>query len=75
MRLGWLLAMRRSIGRGRDRVDRAAMRVVSVEQRAQQCRLRGGRVLVFVEEHMRIAFAVGRSDGRESGDKLECRDG
>ena len=51
------------------------MRVVHVEQHAQQCRLRGGRVLVFVEEHMRIAFAVGRSDGRESGDKLECRDG
>ena len=31
-----------------DRVDRAAMRIVSMEQRAQQRGLRGGGVLVFV---------------------------
>ena len=58
-----------------DRVDRAAMRIVNVEQRAQQCGLRGGGVLVFVKKHMRVAFAVRCADGRESGDQLECRDG
>ena len=58
-----------------DRVDRAAMRIVSVEQRAQQCGLRGGGVLVFVEKHMRVTFTVRCADGWESGDQLECRDG
>ncbi len=45
-----------------DRVHRAASRGVHVEQRGQQRRLRGGGVLVFVEQHMRVASAVGGAD-------------
>ena len=48
---------------------------IGVEQCGQEGRLRGGGVLVFVEQHVRIAFAVGGSDGGESGDELECGDG
>ena len=33
------------------------------------------QVLVFVEKHMRVTFAVRCADGWESGDQLECRDG
>ena len=58
-----------------DGVDGAAARVVHVEQGGQQGGLCGGGVLVFVEQHVRVAFAVGGADGGESGDELECGDG
>ena len=54
MRLGWLLAMRRSIGRGRPpRSPRCDLGGIGVEQCGQEGRLRGGGVLVFVEQHVR----------------------
>ena len=58
-----------------DGVHRAAMGGIGVEQCGQEGRLRGGGVLVFVKQHVRVAFAVGGSDGGESGDELECGDG
>ena len=46
----------------------------SVEQFGEQRRLRGGRVLVFVEQHMRVAAAVACADRGEARDELERGD-
>lgn len=46
-----------------------------MEQCGKQCRLRGGGVLVFVEQHMTVATPRTLSDGGESLDELICRNG
>ena len=56
-------------------VDRAPFGVIHMEQCGKQCRLRGGGVLVFVEQHMTVATPRTLSDGGESLDELICRNG
>ena len=46
-----------------------------MEEGGDEFRLRGGRVLVFVEQDVRVPVSVLLADGRESSDQLVGGDG
>ena len=48
---------------------------LGVEEGGDEFRLRGGRVLVFVEQDVRVPVSVLLADGRESSDQLVGGDG
>ena len=64
---------------GIDRLEGVAHRAHSgafaSEQGGDKRRLRGGCVLVFVEQHMAEPFAIAGPDGGETSDELVCGDG
>ena len=60
------------VAHGADGTARPA--IVGMEQRGQQHGLRGGGVLVLVQQHMAEPFAIPAADGWEPADQLIRRD-